>query len=405
MPLYRNHVAQELEGKRSEFTGKAINQAVVEEFQSAAKSLPDEYSAEEIREALSEYELPSALPTEEYSKDGELVVSFDESGEWSSHEAVNNWARNHIQGVTTIAADGSQIDPVTEFEQPVGLAQAVWISNNHEEGGDYERGVDIRVLSPEDILYEDPNTGHIRVDNEEVPVARFEVEMKVLEQQIKEHSDDEQPPVVLYDGPLILSFAQMFDEVVRERYGEALARLLAASKHHGVPVVGYTAGSKASDFAKMIEKLGLVDASSSVRDYQIFESLTENWGDRTVLFNSRRDNSLRQLQTSYHGVDYDFSEDILFTYMEIGGGPQLDRLDMPRWVMEEDLVEYVLSVVRAECGVGRGYPEILQAVDADAVISRQDREEFLRMYQDFSDEHDIKLRWNSKALSKKRRRR
>jgi hypothetical protein len=172
-----------------------------------------------------------------------------------------------------------------------------------------------------------------------------------------------------------------------------------------VPVVGYTAGSKASDFAKMIERLDLVDTRQSVRDYQVIESVLENWGDRTLIFNSRRDNSLNWLQTTYHGVDYDFSKDILFTYLNTSSGPQVDRLDFPRWVQEEGFVDHVLAAVRAETGVGRGYPEILQTVDADAVISRQEREEFLRMYQEFSEEHDIELRWNNKALSKKRRRR
>ena len=405
MPLYRNQVAQELEGKKSDFTGKAVNQKAIEESREAAQNLTSEFSAEDIKEALEEYDLPSALPTKEYSKKGDLIVPFEESSEWGSHEAVNNWAKEHIRGVTTVAADGSQIDPITEFEQPVGLVQAVWISNNHTEDGDYERGVETEVLSPEDILFKDPNTGHIQVDNEEVPLSRFETEMRALEEQIKKLSDRSEPPVVLYDGPLILSFAQMFDDPVRERYGEALTRVLAASKHHEVPVVGYTAGSKASDFAKMIEKLDLTDSSSSVRDYQIFEEMTKNWGDRTILFNSRRDNSLNQLQTSYHGVECDFSERILFSYIQIGDGPQLDRIDLPKWILEEDLVDHVMSVLRSECGVGRGYPEILQAADADAVISRQDREEFLRMYQDFSDEHDIELRWNNKALSKKRRRR
>jgi hypothetical protein len=330
MPLYRRRVAQELEGKKSEFSGNAINQKSVEEFQDAAEELTSNFSADGLKEALKEYNLPSALPTSEYSADGNLIVRFEESADWDSHESVNSWAKENIQGVTTVAADGSQIDPVTEFEQPVGLVQAVWMANKHREEGDYERGVETNILTPEDILFEDPNTGHIQVDNEEVPLSRFETEMRVLERQIKELGDESEPPVVLYDGPLILSFAQMFDPPVRERYGEALARVLAASKHHEVPVVGYTAGSKASDFAKMIEKLGLIDASSSVRDYQIFGEMTENWGDRTILFNSRRDNSLNQLQTTYHGVDYDFSDRILFSYMKIGSGPQLDRLDMPQ---------------------------------------------------------------------------
>jgi len=120
MPLYRDRVAEELEGKKSEFTGKAINQKAVEEFQDAAQTLTSEFSSEDIKKALEEYDLPSALPTEEYSKEGDLVVSFEESSEWESHEAVNNWAKRNIRGVTTVAADGSQIDPVTEFELTSG---------------------------------------------------------------------------------------------------------------------------------------------------------------------------------------------------------------------------------------------------------------------------------------------
>lgn len=48
MPLYRNQVAQELESKRSEFTGKSFNQEAVEEFQSATEALISDYSVEEM---------------------------------------------------------------------------------------------------------------------------------------------------------------------------------------------------------------------------------------------------------------------------------------------------------------------------------------------------------------------
>lgn len=403
MPLYRNRIAQQLEEKKSDFqTG--ISKDAVDAFRDAAEQLSN-LSRQQIEEQLQDYDLPAALPTEEFEQEDELFVRFEDGDGWESHEAVNRWARNKLEGITTISADGSQIDPVTEFEKPVALVQAVWIANNHTSKGEYEEGVKTEVLTPQDILFEDPNTRLIQVDNEEVPVRRFELELQVLEEQIKKYSDQETPPVVLVDGPLVLSFAQMYDDKTQERYSEALVRVLAASEHHGVPVVGYTAGSKASDLAKMIERLDLVDVNRSVRDYQIADSLLNNWGDRTLIFNSRRDNSLNWLQTTYHGREYDFSKDILFTYLNTGSGPQVDQLDFPRWVLEEGLVDYVLDVVRAEAGVGRGYPEILQSVDTDAVIRRQEREEFLRMYQEFSDEHDINLRWNNKALSKKRRRR
>ena len=402
MPLYREHIAQELEEKKSEFT-REIGQEAIEEYQDAASSLDEAFEKTELEKKLKELESPCALPTTEF--DEGLIHCFDDSSSWESHEAVNEWARDRLERIPTVAADGSQIDPVTEFEQPVGLVQVVWIANNHSPEKDYKERVETVVLTPGDLLFENPNTGYIQVDEQKVPVSRFETEMHVLEDQVKEHRDAENPPVVMYDGSLILSFTQMFDQKTQDRYAEALSRLLAASEHHQVPVIGYISGSKATELGRIIQDLDLVDKSQSVRDYQIFSDLMENWGSRTALFSSRRDSTLNRLQTTYHGVDYGFSEDILFTYLNIGTGSQLDRIELPEWILEEDKIEYVLSIVRAECGVGRGYPEILQAVDADAVISRNEREEFLRMYQDFSEEHDIDLRWDNKALSKKRRRR
>jgi len=404
MPLYKDKVAQELEGKKDEFSGE-ISKEAVEEYQDAADELSENLSKQDIIDQLEKEEYPGALPTEEFENNQGMVVSFEKSSGWESHEAVNSWARDQIQGLTTIAADGSQIDPVTEFEQPVGLVQVVWMANHHSSEGEYEEEAETVVLTPEDLLFEDPNSGNIQVDDQEVPLTRFELEIQVLEKQIKEHSEDENPPVVMYDGSLILSFIQMFDQKAQERYSEALSRLLAASRHHEVPVIGYVSGSKATELSNMIQKLDLVDTGQQIRDYQFLEELMDNWGDRTPLFYARRDQTQNRLQTTYHGVEYDFSDKILFTYLDIGPGAQIDRVALPEWIHEQEMTEYVLSVVRAEAGVGRGYPEILQSVDADAVISRQDREEFLRMYQEFSNENDIELRWNNKALSKKRRRR
>ena len=404
MPLYRSRIAQELEVKKSEFSGERSKEAI-EEYSEAAEEISSELSKDEIVDRLQDREDPGALPTEEFDAHDGLIVSFPESGHWTSHEAVNQWARDQLEGVTTIAADGSQIDPVTEFEQPVGLVQVVWLANDHLPAGGYEEDAETVVLTPDDLLFENPNSGYIQVDEQKVPVTRFETEVRVLEKQIKRHSDDKNPPVVMYDGSLILSFIQMFDQKTQKRYADALSRLLAASKHHEVPVVGYVAGSDATEIGDMIQNANLVDTNRPVRDYQFLPELMENWGDRTVLFSAHRDQTQNMLRTTYHGQQYDFSDRILFTYMDIGPGSQLDRVALPAWIHSRDMTEYVLTAVRAEAGVGRGYPEILQTVDADAVIRRQEREEFLRMYQDFSDEHNIELQWDNKALNKKRRRR
>ncbi|NLV13220.1 DNA double-strand break repair nuclease NurA [Haloarcula argentinensis] len=404
MPLYRDRVAEELEGKKSEFRGELSREAI-EEHTEAADDLSSNFSKKEIEDELEDIDLPGALPTEEFSEYDGIIVPFEESADWSSHEEVNRWARNQLEENITVAADGSQIDPVTQFEQPVGLVQIVRLTNKHSVDKDYEETAETEVLTPEDLLFENPNSGYIQVDEQEVPVSRFEKEMQVLEKKIQELADAGEQGVVMYDGSLILSFTQMFDQKTQKRYSEALTRLLAASKYHEIPVIGYISGSKATELGKMLKKLNQVDTARPVRDYQFLEDLIDNWGSRTVLFSSQRDRTQDKLKAKYRGQEFDFSDDILFTYLDIGPGAQIDRVEMPRWIHENGLTEEVISVVRAEAGVGRGYPEILQAADADAVISRQDREEFLRMYQDFSDENDIELRWNNKALSKKRRRR
>lgn len=114
---------------------------------------------------------------------------------------------------------------------------------------------------------------------------------------------------------------------------------------------------------------------------------------------------MNRLSTSYHGGEYDFSDRLLFTYLNTGSGQSLDRVGIPKWVHEEGMVDEVLSTVRAQAAVGRGFPEILSAADADAVISNTDRDRFLEIMQTFSEANDIDIRWVDKALNKRRRRR
>lgn len=403
MPLYRDRIAKELEDKKREFDGVGFDKAVNDQFRDAAEEFRSNIETGIVDE-LETIQYPGAVPTDEFLDEDEWIIPFEESSSWSSHEAVNNWSRSQLENVTTIAADGSQIDPVEEFEKPVGLVQVVSIANDHTKSGDYQEDATVEVLTPEDILYSD-GEGRKQIDDQEVDTKRFETEMRVLENQIEKFSDREHPPVVIYDGSLLLSFTGKFDGEIQGRYAEAMSRLLAASRYHGVPVVGYVSGSIATDLTKMLDSLNLVDTGQTVRDYQLLQSFTENWGDRTALFKSRRDDTLETLHTTYQGQDFDFSDKLLFTYLDVGGGPQMDRIELPQWIVDDGLFDYVISVIRGEAGVGRGYPEILQSVDADAVISRQDRQQFLRMYQEFSEENDIELQWNNKALSKNRRRR
>jgi hypothetical protein len=402
MPFYRDKVARELERSRSEFDDPEDRKRAVEAYRAASEDVHGSNTKTEVENGLDAYEQPGALPTGEFDEIEGLCVPFGES--WESHEDVNEWARDCLEGRPVIAADGSQIDPVQEFDRPVGLVQALWLVNHHSDKREFERDVEVEVLTPEDLLVEDDG-GYMRVDDEEVAVARFELEMQVLGELIEEYSDVSPTPVVMYDGPLTLSFAQMFGQEQQDRYAAALSKVLAASEHHEVPFVGFTSGSKAGDIGTMLESLDEISVSQKVKDFRTLLPYLESWGDRSQLYVCRRDNSLNWLTTNYRGEAYDFSDQIVFCYMNTGSGFALDRVDMPKWVVESGLAGEVIKIVRAQAAVGRGYPEILSAADTDAVISREDRERFLELYQDFAEANGIELRWMDKALNKKRRRR
>jgi len=64
----------------------------------------------------------------------------------------------------------------------------------------------------------------------------------------------------------------------------------------------------------------------------------------------------------------------------------------------------VLDLIRAECVVGLGYPYALETADGVAVLTNQDRQQFYGLFQQFSEQEGLPLRFSRKAISKQRRR-
>jgi hypothetical protein len=122
---------------------------------------------------------------------------------------------------------------------------------------------------------------------------------------------------------------------------------------------------------------------------------------------NRHGGTVDELKYTYNGKEYEFKDQMTFTYLNSSGSDVwgMDRIEMPGWIIERELVDYVLDVVRAEAGIGRGYPEILQQADANAVLDTNDKREFMSLVQRFAEEHDLPIEWDMKSLSKQRRRR
>ncbi|GAB7012952.1 DNA double-strand break repair nuclease NurA [Halolamina salina] len=410
MPFYPEAVLNDLRDHAAEIREFAEDEEeTVEQYREALRDALDEHSASPLRAVLGPDRYPGALPTTEWDDADSPIITFDESAAWDNHEAVNEYGKNVLEGVTTIAADGSELGPTDEFTVPLGLVQVAWNANHHHEDGDYEEGLNTRILGPNAVTEKSDDEDGIRYPDGRAPGhERYRDEGQTVIDCIEQFSTCDPPPVVIYDGPLVPTFANTYSPDVRDDYyRRTMARVLAASEHHGVPVVGYSAGSSRTNIAKLLRRTyrDRLGDEPFVADSRILEGFTDNWGDRSQAFIHRQDGTVDAMQCRYRGDEYEFGTDVLFGYLDIPDGDAMDYLEFPGWVLRDDLLEYVFDVVRAEAGVGRGYPEIVQQADANAVLDTGAKRRFLALVQNFAEEEDLPIEWNAKNLSKERRRR
>ena len=363
------------------------------------------FSHAELSDKLDLIENVGALPSAESDAADNFAFPFDEN--WANHEDARIWAYEILNKRTTFAADGSQLFIEREVSLPVAAVQIGWFENPHDDALGYEKNAKFFVLSPEDLLkdQEEPVIPETRVGQK-----RFEAEVEKISDFLRNkkgwQSRRERMPLAFFDGTLLISFALPRTQL-QEGFISAMVALAKLSRETKVPLVGYVDRSYARDL------LGLLDALDGRRnenkrtldDASILHAaatenapILKNWGDRTVFCYSKR----RGLKAF---VDEETGKSIVgFTYLQTTSDNPPARLDVPAWIYEENLLNEVLDVVRAECVVGLGYPYALETADQTAVISLRDREVFLAALQGFADENKLNFRVSRKAASKGRRR-
>ena len=421
MPIDKRGIASELEANAETIRAYLEDDSgIVERYREAFERLPSEWTSDDIQVALEDTSYPGAYPTDWFDGATSIIIPHSESDDWENHEEVNEWARDIVRDVPVMAVDGSQLPPTTQFNISVAYVQSAWAVNHHHVEGRLNRGVEGRLLTPDEVTQESEGGDYRFVDSQLVGHHRFEHEGQLLIDKLSElaaardSGEIERTPVAFYDGPLIASFANPLKPETRERYISTLSRVIAASQYHEIPLIGYVAGSNATELVKMTRLLWREEFGTDrvIPDAHVLTELMSPWGDTTIPFISKRDGSIDALETTYEGETFEFRDDIFFSYLNVPPGAGLDRIEFPGWLCRSDgpdeyesMYEYVVEIVRAEAGIGRGYPEILQQVDSDAVIDHQDRLQFHRIVQRWAESNDVPLEWNAKALSKQLRRR
>src|SRR2546421_3273368 len=136
--------------------------------------------------------------------------------EFANHEQARQWAEC-IEGITTIAVDGSQLQPWRDASIPVALVQVGFFVNPHQAGQPYTKDVRMEVLAPDELMEEsksesaDPDS--YPYSDMQVTLRRYLLEIETLCRlmaQCAQARDAEAPvhsPVVFFDGSLVVSFA------------------------------------------------------------------------------------------------------------------------------------------------------------------------------------------------------
>ena len=421
--LHKGKLQAALNAKRGQFS--ADTGAFYEQLQAYCDALETLYlnyaSAEQLEQQLppAESQVSAGARPSNIEFDRWLVsVAFSDyhgplfpfGREFANHEQAREWAEC-IEGITTLAVDGSQLQPWRDASIPVALIQVGLFANPHSQGKPYTKDVQMEVLAPGEIMeqsrVEEKDPDSYPYSEMEVTLRRYTLEAETLCRQMEQYArarrgnEPAYSPVAFFDGSLVVSFALTMPSPYRERYIASAVSLLKTSERCRVPLIGYIDTSYARDIITMLLRLDRMQPQPRLRETKkIHDALlwkdSMRWGDRTPAMICARGDVL---------ADYgEYRDSVAFCYLKTTATHPPARLEFPRWLLDDGLLDPVLDVVRAEVIAGNGYPYAIETADAVAVITQQDRLEFYAHFQEFMEKQGMEFTFSRKAVSKIRRR-
>ncbi len=384
-----NH--QKIEAALTALTGEfaAYQQDVDSSFSRMRLALTDfgREPFDRIQAALAA-EWTGAIPSPEWAAHPDFRIPFH--ADWQNHQQARQWAFDHILNIPTFAVDGSQIRPTTDYSLPVAIIQIGWFENLHTPQAAYKKDTYVEVVTPQRLLINGEPSGQM------VDLIRTRLEMAQIVSYINSCAATSTKPVVFYDGPLLLSFAERLRETKAEYIAE-LTRVLNASYAARIPVIGYVDSSHARDLIGMMTHyFHIPKASDALTDGGLLADVLQI-GERTPVMISRRPG----IQQEYAAP---WQTDLAFVYLKMSLTGLPVRLEFPLWLYQEGLLDSLMDVIRAEIIIGSGYPYCLETADVTALLTNADRDFFYRVFQAFLEKQAHPLTIRSKARSKQRRR-
>jgi len=372
---------QEISEARDEFV----------EFDDSVKSVSDEYRAKlpvidnldsSVNSSLRKYSGCKVL------EEGAFVRHF--MPKFTTRQEATDWALDTLKGVNIAAVDGSQIFPSQAFSLPVGLAQACTVMNGHTGKNSYSTVSKLKLMTPADLK----EFGGYAYAQSPVSLKRFEMECE----QIVKFTDAHPGDVVFMDGSLVLSFITQMDPKEQTRYVEAVKRMMDASERNRSPVVAYTDMSMSQDLITMMRYAFRLTPSKNLSDAFVIRDVL-NWGDRTRAFLCDRDDRMGDGNPSVLDLYGNHRDSIAFFYLNASGSLP-SKVEVPVWCVQEGLLERITDIIRAECIIRPGYPDIIHRAHEYVTINNAESGLFESVIDSMARKHKINLFKSAKELNK-----
>jgi len=310
---------------------------------------------------------------------------------FESRQRATDWALKVLQGRNLAAVDGSQIYPSPHYSLPVGLAQACTVMNGHKGKNSYSTTSTLKLMTPADM----EESGGYAYAQSPVSLKRFRMECD----QIATFTDSCPGDAVFMDGSLVLSFITQTSPWEQMRYVKSIHKILEASERNRSPVIAYTDMSLCKDLVTMMRFMFNLPPTTHLCDaFLVREEL--NWGDRTRVFLCDRDDRPSDSQPSVLDLYGDRRDTIAFFYINSSGGLP-SKVEIPSWCANQGLTDQIADIIRAECIVRPGYPDIIHRAHEYVTINNAESGLFENVIDTMAQKHQINLFKSAKELNKK----
>ncbi len=278
----------------------------------------------------------------------------------------------------------------------------------HSQPNLYARERELTILDP--------------LSNDEQPLERELLGIKRTVSEIEALADlaEELPPdlptLALIDGSLILfRLAGQPDYVSRELlengYLKALNRIKEIGRKKKLALASYISFPRSTEVVNALKVMicpydppdcdhncprsapaskRVCEAVAGIRDSSIFFRLLQPF-ERSTAFVSRS-----SVVQKHYGAN-----EVRFFYLK--GNDEIARVEYPRWVEEQGLLDLVHSLVLDQCQRGQGYPIALSEAHEQAVVTGADREQFQYLVELALSEKRLPIITSAKSRSKRTR--